>query len=72
MPLIDIARAASEGAGAGGTVSAWTLDAAREASSGFTDAIECDQVISGDLAKRELGWRPSRHSIIDELRFYAA
>jgi len=28
-------------------------------------------VISGELAERELGWSPSRHSIVDELRSYA-
>ncbi|GJE82207.1 hypothetical protein HNR51_002900 [Methylorubrum thiocyanatum] len=36
----------------------------------FADAIACDQVISGEKAERELGWRPSRRSIIDELRSY--
>jgi hypothetical protein len=28
-------------------------------------------LVSGERAKRELGWRPSRHSILDELRSYA-
>ena len=71
IPLIEIARAASEGAGAAGRVAAWPLEDARQALWGFADAIACDQVISGDLAKRDLGWRPSRHMIVDELRSYA-
>lgn len=71
IPLIEIARAASEGAGAGGRVAEWPLDDARQGLGGFADAIACDQVISGELARSELGWSPSRHSIVDELRFYA-
>lgn len=72
IPLIEIARAASHGAGAGGRVAEWPLDEAQQALWGFADAIACDQLVSGELAERELGWRPSRHSIIDELRSYAA
>ena len=71
IPLIEIARAASEGACAGGRVETWPLDDARQALWSFADAIACDQVISGELAECELGWRPSRHSILDELRAYA-
>ena len=72
IPLIEIARAASEGAGCEGRVAEWPLDEARQSLWGFADAIACDQVISGELAERELGWQPSRHSIVDELRSYAA
>ncbi len=72
IPLIEIARAASEGAGAEGQVAEWPLDDARQALWGFADAIACDQVISGELAQHELGWSPSRHSIVDELRSYAS
>ncbi len=71
VPLIAIARAASEGAGAGGRVEKWPLKDARKALGGFADAIACDAVISGDLAVAELGWNPSRPSILDELRSYA-
>lgn len=71
VPLVEIARAASAGAGAGGRVAEWPLDDARQALRGFADAIACDQVISGELAERELGWRPRRPSILDELRSYA-
>jgi nucleoside-diphosphate-sugar epimerase len=72
IPLIEISHAASDGAGGEGRVTQWPLDDARRALRGFADAIACDQVISGELAKLELGWSPSRHSIIDELRSYAA
>ena len=70
--LVEIARAASELAGAGGRVAAWPLDEARKVLWGFADAIASDQIISGEKAKRELGWNPSRASIIDELRAYAS
>ncbi|WP_028056476.1 NAD-dependent epimerase/dehydratase family protein [Sphingomonas phyllosphaerae] len=72
IPLIDIARAASEGAGAAGRVAEWPLEEARQALGGLADAIACDQLVSGERAERTLGWRPSRHSILDELRSYAA
>ena len=65
-------RAASKGAGTEGRVAEWRLEKARQALGGFADAIACDQVVSGERAERKLGWRPSRHSILDELRSYAA
>jgi nucleoside-diphosphate-sugar epimerase len=70
--LVEIARAASQGAGMEGRVEEWPISDAREALWGFADAIAADAVISGDLAVLELGWRPSRHSIIDELSSYAS
>jgi nucleoside-diphosphate-sugar epimerase len=69
--LVEIARAASELGGAGGRVAAWPLDEARKVLWGFADAIATDQTISGDKARHELGWLPSRASIIDEMRAYA-
>jgi nucleoside-diphosphate-sugar epimerase len=69
--LVEIARAASELGGAGGRVAAWPLDEARKVLWGFADAIASDQIISGEKAKRELGWHPSRAPIIDELHAYA-
>ncbi len=68
---IEIARAASELGGAGRHVAKWPLDEARKVLWGFADAIASDQIISGEKAKRELGWNPSRASIIDELHAYA-
>lgn len=72
IPLIEVARAASEAGGAAGRVEAWPLDKARHDLGDFADAIACDQVVSGSKAKRELGWRPTRRPIVDELRSYAA
>lgn len=72
IPLIDIARAASEGAGAEGRLAAWPLEVARQALGGFADAIACDQLVSRKHAERAFGWRPSRHSILDELRSYTS
>jgi nucleoside-diphosphate-sugar epimerase len=72
IPLIEIARAASEGAGARGRVAAWPLDDARQVLWGFADAIACDQVIAGELAQHELDWRPSRRSILEDLRSFAS
>jgi nucleoside-diphosphate-sugar epimerase len=69
--LVEIARAASEAAGISGRVAEWPLDQARLALGPFADAMACDQLVSADKAKRELGWRPSRRSILDELRSYA-
>lgn len=71
IALIEIARAASYGAGAEGRVAEWPLKDARQALWSFADAIACDQLVSGERAKHKLGWRPSRHSIVDELRSYA-
>jgi nucleoside-diphosphate-sugar epimerase len=71
VSLVEVARAASEGAGAKGRVAEWPLDEARQTLWGFADAIACDQVISGELACVELGWSPSRTSILNELRSYA-
>ncbi|MGE7419053.1 hypothetical protein [Methylobacterium tarhaniae] len=69
-PLIEIARAASEAASAGGRLEAWALQDAPSVLWAFADALACDQVIFLEKAERELGWRPSRRSIIDELRSY--
>lgn len=70
VPLAAIARAASAAAGAGGRVAEWPLAEARQVLGGFADAIACDQVVSGERARSDLGWRPSRPAILDELRSY--
>lgn len=71
LTLIGIARAAGEAAGVAGRLEEWPIEAARQELGGFADVIACDQIVSGAKARRELGWRPSRHSIADELRSYA-
>lgn len=71
-PLVEVARAASRAGGAGGRVEAWPLEEARRALGAFADAVALDQVVSGEKAVRELGWRPSRPSIVEDLSSYGA
>lgn len=67
--VLDIARAASEGAGANGRTTPWALEAARKELGAFADALAIDQAgLSGRRAEETLGWRPRGPSIIDELR----
>ncbi len=64
----DIARAASEGAGAGGKVVAWPLAEARQVLGPYADALALDQQASARRAEELLGWKPFRPGILDELR----
>jgi len=64
----DIARAASEGAGAGGKVVAWPLAEARQVLGAYADALALDQQASARRAEELLGWKPFRPGILDELR----
>lgn len=63
----DMALAASVGAGAGGALVDWPLAEARAALGGFADALALHQRVSGAKAQRELGWAPSRPSVLEEL-----
>ena len=60
-----VAEAASQGAGAQGRTEAWPLEEARKALGSFADALALDQQVSGDKAKRLLGWEPD--TSFDEL-----
>jgi nucleoside-diphosphate-sugar epimerase len=67
--VLDIARAASEGAGANGRTTAWPVEDARKQLGAFADALAIDQArLSGRRAEVTLGWRPHGPSIVDELR----
>lgn len=69
LTVLDIARAASEGAGAGGRTTAWPLESARTELGAFVDALVLDQPgLSSRRAEDLLGWKPHGPSIIDELR----
>jgi nucleoside-diphosphate-sugar epimerase len=68
VKLKDIARAASEGAGAGGKVESWPLDEARQALGPFADALALDQQASSDAARTMLGWAPAAPNILEALR----
>ncbi|HUF36507.1 MAG TPA: NAD-dependent epimerase/dehydratase family protein [Gemmatimonadales bacterium] len=66
--VADMARAASEGAGAGGKVKAWPLAEARQTLGAFADALVLDQQASARRAEELLGWKPFRPGVLDELR----
>jgi nucleoside-diphosphate-sugar epimerase len=55
-------------AGAGGVVAPDEADATRERlGAGFADALMLDQQTSASKPKSELGWNPSRQSMVEEL-----
>jgi nucleoside-diphosphate-sugar epimerase len=68
VTLGEIARAASEGAGAGGKTTAWALPEAREVIGPLADALALDQRVSSVRARQLLGWVPRGRGILDELR----
>ena len=64
----ELAEAASAAAGANGKTQAWPLDEARKTLGPFADALVLDQQISGEKAKRELGWSPHGAPVLEELK----
>jgi nucleoside-diphosphate-sugar epimerase len=64
----EVAEAASIGAGAKGKTQAWPLEEARKTMHAFADALVLDQQISGEKAKKELGWSPRAASVLDDLK----
>jgi nucleoside-diphosphate-sugar epimerase len=58
MAMVDVARAASEAAGAGGDVRSRPLSEAREAMGPVADALCLDQVVAPTRSRAELGWAP--------------
>jgi len=52
----------------GATVAPEGPEATRERLGGFGEALLLDQQASGQRARSELGWQPSRPSLVDELR----
>jgi nucleoside-diphosphate-sugar epimerase len=64
----EVAEAASIGAGAKGKTQAWPLEEARKTMHAFADALVLDQQISGEKAKKELGWSPRAVSVLDDLK----
>jgi nucleoside-diphosphate-sugar epimerase len=63
----DVAAAASRAAGQEGRTMAWLLSEAREKMGPYADALALDQQASGKKAEEELGWRPHRPSLIEDL-----
>jgi nucleoside-diphosphate-sugar epimerase len=64
----EVAEAASIGAGAKGKTQAWPLEEARKTMGAFADALALDQQVSGEMARKELGWSPRAASVLDDLK----
>ncbi|MFE3608485.1 NAD-dependent epimerase/dehydratase family protein [Streptomyces goshikiensis] len=68
VPVAALAAAADVAAGGTGRAEPWPLDQAAEAvGAPFAEALALNQVVSGYRAVAELGWRPSRPYVLDEL-----
>jgi nucleoside-diphosphate-sugar epimerase len=63
----ELAEAASRAAGGGGSTSHQPLEEARRAMGPFADALASTQRMSSERAKRELGWRHSGPSALEDL-----
>lgn len=64
----EVAEAASIGAGAKGKTQATPLEEARKTMYAFADALVLDQQVSGEKAKKELGWSPRAASVLNDLK----
>ena len=68
-PSVTAREVAEEAAAAhGARAEAWPLEAARAALGAFADALALDQQVSGERARRLLGWEPRRPDVLWELR----
>lgn len=67
VPYVEIARAASRAGGGDGTIEHLTLEAAGAQLGPYADALALDLQVSGEKARRELGWSPHRPSVLEEL-----
>lgn len=65
LPAREVAEAAARATGA--RAEPWPLEDARARLGVYADALALDQQVSAERA-RALGWRPSRPSVLDELR----
>jgi len=65
VPMIEVARRASEAAGAGGAVRSAPVDVLRAELGPAADALMLDQVVSARRSEEELGWVPEQGSFGD-------
>jgi nucleoside-diphosphate-sugar epimerase len=66
----EIAEAASYAGGAAGQTQSVPIEEARKQyGAPLADALVLDQQVSGEKAKRELGWKPQAASVLEELRY---
>jgi nucleoside-diphosphate-sugar epimerase len=63
----ELARAADRAAGGVGNYEPWPLNDARHELGVLADALALDQNLSGDRARRILGWSPSRSGVAEEV-----
>jgi nucleoside-diphosphate-sugar epimerase len=64
---LELARAADRAAGGEGNVEPWPLEPARRELGVLADALALDQDISGDRARRILGWSPRLFGVAEEI-----
>ncbi|WP_243715207.1 hypothetical protein [Micromonospora sp. KC207] len=68
VPVRDLAHAAGRAAGILAAPRAWPVSEAREAlGEAFAGALALDQRVTGDAARKRLGWRPLRAGAVVEL-----
>lgn len=63
----EIVRAAHRVAGGDGNVPTMPLDEARKIMGPYADGLVLDQRVSSEKAQRELGWKPHRPGVLEEL-----
>jgi hypothetical protein len=51
----------------GGKTVSWPLEEARQKLGSYADALVLDQQASGRRAEQELGWRPHRPGVLEEM-----
>ena len=64
----ELARAADRAAGGEGNFEPWPLNDARKELGVLADALALDQDISGERARRTLGWSPTRFGVAEEVQ----
>ena len=67
VPYVEIARAASRAGGGDGSIEHLTFENAAAAMGPFAEALTLDLQVSGEKARRELGWNPHRPTVLEEL-----
>ncbi|MGH7660470.1 MAG: NAD-dependent epimerase/dehydratase family protein [Vulcanimicrobiaceae bacterium] len=63
----EIVRAAHRLAGGDGDVPMMSIEQARKVIGPYADGLALDQRVSSEKAQRELGWKPHRPSVLEEL-----
>lgn len=67
VPYIEIARAASRAAGGDGSIEHLTFESAQTVLAPFAEAFALDLQVSGEKARKQLGWNPHRPTLLEEL-----